>query len=313
MSLIPSPAAMSAVSLEAALRSKEVGNEHYKNKQYEEAVKCYTDALVACPPEAKDERLVFLKNRAACNIKLNQHSDALSDTTASLQISPSDVKALFRHAQTLEAIQRLPEAFKTIKTLLQVDPGNKEGLVAARRLTAKIKGQAEAMQSTDYVVNEMYSALEDTGSSNEKKIKASKNLAILSRENAGAEQIYQSGGVSKIASLLNSDLSELVHHLLQALVGLCTGNESRCRGVVGGVSLGKLEALVGRQEKEISASAVAVLKQVILSSTDNESTLKLDVVKSVLGLLRHKDLSASGRDHTLELVISTAAHVSMCQ
>lgn len=302
---------MSTISLESALRSKETGNEHYKNKQYKEAVKCYTDALVSCPPAAKNERLVFLKNRAACHIKLNQYSDALTDTTASLQISPTDIKALFRHAQTLEVLQRLPEAFKAIKTLLQVDSGNKEGLAAARRLTAKIKEQAEAMQSTDYVVKEMYSALEDTDSPNEKKIKASKNLAILSRENAGAEQIYRSGGVAKIASMLNSDLSELVHHLLQALVGLCTGSESRCHGVVGCVSLDKLSSLVGRQEKEISASAVAVLKQMILSSADSESTLVLDVVKTVLELLRHKDLSARGRDHTLELVISTAAHVSI--
>lgn len=303
---------MSTASLESALTFKEAGNDNYKKKQFKEAVQCYTDALLTCPPEAKPEQSVFLKNRSACYIKLDQYADALSDTTASLQISPTDIKTLFRHAQSLEALQRLPEAFKAIKTLLQVDPGNRGALSAARRLTAKIKEQAEAMQSTNYVVKEMYSVLELPTSSDEKKIKASKNLAILSRENAGAEQIYHSGGVAKISTLLTSDLSEVVHHLLQTLVGLCTDNESRCHGVLQGISLTRLSGLVGRPESEVSASAVAVMKQVILSAADSESDLVLEVVKTVLRLLADNDLSAGGRDHMLELIMSTASHVSVC-
>ena len=162
------------MSLELSLLAKKTGNEHYKNKRYQEALSSYTKAIKSCPDEAKEQRIMFLKNRSACYIQLGQFKNALKDTTLILDQVPNDVKTLYRHAQALEGLERLPEAFKAIKNVLSIESKNKEVLNFARRLTEKIKKQAEARQSTDYVVKEMYSVLEDKKSEADKKVKAAK-------------------------------------------------------------------------------------------------------------------------------------------
>ncbi len=297
---------MSTPSMESSLRSKEAGNEHYKNKRFQEALSCYTEALKSCPEESK---VVFLKNRSACYIQLGQYENSLKDTTLVLEQLPNDVKTLYRHAQALESLERLPEAFKFINTLIHIDPKNKEAENVARRLTATIKKQAEARQSTDYVVKEMYSVLENKKSTDEKKIKAAKNLAIVSRENAGAKEIVKSDGVTRIVSLLNTTSSEVAHHLLQTLVGLCS-NETRSSIVLVTLSLELLTSIVCRPEKDVCGSGVAVLKQALLSFTDVEAPLVKDVVDVAILLLGRQEVSADGRDRVLELIISSVSQVS---
>ena len=303
---------MSAASLESSLASKEAGNEHYKKKRYPEAIKCYTDAINSCPKEARDERLTFLKNRAACYLQVSKYSEALGDTTAVLELAPSDVKALYRHTQALESLERLSEAFKYINILVRVDPKNKEAEAVARRLTAKIKREAESRQSTDHVVQEMYSVLEGKETKDDKKMKAAKNLAILSRENAGAEQIYKSGGVAKIASLLTTAPPDIVHHLLQTLVGLCS-TEAHSQAVLEVLTFDRLTSIICRPEKEVCGSGVAVLKQALLSQTDAGSSLVKDIVGVGVSLLGRQEMSADARDRMLELVVSSVSQVSFAK
>lgn len=50
---------------------------------------------------------------------------------------------------------------------------------------------------------------------------------VLSREDAGAEQIFRNDGVKLIQRLLQSKQEEVVLSALRTLVGLCTGHQSR--------------------------------------------------------------------------------------
>lgn len=50
---------------------------------------------------------------------------------------------------------------------------------------------------------------------------------VLSREEAGAEQIFRNDGVKLIQKLLKSKLEDVVLSALRTLVGLCTGHQSR--------------------------------------------------------------------------------------
>lgn len=303
---------MSATSLESSKHSKDAGNEHYKNKRYKEALNCYTEALNTCPSEAKDENIVFLKNRAACYLQLKQFNKALEDTTSVLKQAPSDVKTLYRHAQALEGLKRLPEALKCIKTLLSINQKNTEAQSFARRLAMNLKEQAEAMQSTENVVKEMYSVLEDKKTTDDKKIKAAKNLAVLSRENAGAQIICQSGGIGKIAQLLNTTRTEVMCHLLQTLVGLCS-NEIQSEIVLEIVTIDVLTSIICCPEKEVYGSGVAILKQALLSFTDVQSQSVKSVLRAVISLLEQKTMSAEGRDCVLELIITTVSEVRDCK
>lgn len=56
---------------------------------------------------------------------------------------------------------------------------------------------------------------------------AAQNLVVLSREDAGAEQIFRNDGVKLIQRLLQSRQEEVVLSALRTLVGLCTGHQSR--------------------------------------------------------------------------------------
>lgn len=50
---------------------------------------------------------------------------------------------------------------------------------------------------------------------------------VLSREDAGAEQIFRNDGVKLIKKLLQAKQEDLVLSALRTLVGLCTGHQSR--------------------------------------------------------------------------------------
>lgn len=55
---------------------------------------------------------------------------------------------------------------------------------------------------------------------------------VLSREDAGAEQIFRNDGVKLIQKLLQSKQEEVVLSALRTLVGLCTGHQSRVSVIV---------------------------------------------------------------------------------
>ena len=305
--------------LEKALKAKETGNNHFKKNEYKEATKCYTEAIKLCPKGHQD-LTVFYKNRAACWLKLENYQKALDDTTAALEISPTDIKSLYRKSQALEGLGNLAEAFKMIKHLLSIDPQNKDAMETARRLTTAIKRRTDTMQSTDGIVNEMFSALSDPKTSKEQRIQAAKNLAILSRESAGAARIFQAGRVSNLVPLLDSDIPEVVHHILQTFVGLCSGHKSMALITIGNLSLLRLSTLISSSHIDISTSAVAILKQALLTTmvddkqapcdadvatSTPESTLMVPVVQMFLDSLVSPDVSAETRDHIMELLIQT--------
>lgn len=48
-----------------AQASKNKGNKYFKVGKYEEAIKCYDEAIEICPPDSKTDLSTFYQNRAA--------------------------------------------------------------------------------------------------------------------------------------------------------------------------------------------------------------------------------------------------------
>ena len=310
------------------MAAKEEGNTLFKQQSYSEAAECYTRALSLCRPP-HPQAAIFLKNRAQCWLNLQSYERAVADCAAALEISPSDIKTLYRHSQALEKTGKMAEAFRQVQLLLRIDPKKKEAVQMARRLTVELKKQAESMQSTDRMVQEMLAALATPATPLERQIKAGKNLAILSREVAGAEKIFAAGGTSTLVSVVETSSSaELLGHLLQTLVGLCSGHRARSHAVLQTVSLERLSFLMSSPSSGVASAAVAILKHALLATTgeDNrtpphpESALVtaptavvVPVVQLVLLSLVSRELSSDTRDCVVELILRTASQPSLAE
>ena len=325
----PSVSAMaSSPDLERAMAAKEEGNNHFKQQNYSQAAECYARALSLCP-SPHPQAAIFLKNRAQCWLNLGANEKALEDSAAALEISPSDVKALYRHSQALEKTGKLVEAFRQVQVLLRVDPQKKEAVQMARRLTVELKKQADTMQSTDNMVRQMVAALSTPATPLERQVKAAKNLAILSREVAGAEKIFAAGSAVKIIDILETVSDpELLNHILQTLVGLCSGSRARALAVLYIISLERLSSLMASTSSSVASSAVAMLKAAMLAITGEDTrnpqnaesavvtadtSALLPVIQMTLISLISREISADTRDYIIELLLRTIPRSNLAE
>lgn len=75
---------------------------------------CYSDALQLAP-EVCPSRAVYYANRAACELKLEQYSEAAQDCTAALKLDSQYLKALLRRSDAYEHMDDLDGAFEDAK------------------------------------------------------------------------------------------------------------------------------------------------------------------------------------------------------
>jgi tetratricopeptide (TPR) repeat protein len=123
----PSLGTMSSPALAALLEFKAAGNELYKNKDFEGAIKEYTDALVAvprfeddddddagssnanevaqCDPELLKQGSIVLCNRAASYMALNKAIPANVDAQRAAVCDPTNWKAHWRTGLSLMMMQ----------------------------------------------------------------------------------------------------------------------------------------------------------------------------------------------------------------
>lgn len=96
---------------EWALALKKLGNQKYKNEEYEPAIEFYTAALkVKTDP-------VFYSNRSACYSALNKHEEVVQDATEAIKLKPDYTKCILRRATSLEALERYPDAMFDLTAL----------------------------------------------------------------------------------------------------------------------------------------------------------------------------------------------------
>ncbi|KAF9899701.1 hypothetical protein BX616_002887, partial [Lobosporangium transversale] len=111
---------------EVAENFKNQGNECFRQgtKYYKDALMYYTSGLEA---SCKDDRLneTLLVNRAACNLHFGNYRRVLTDCGSALKLNPKNVKALFRSAKALLALEMYPEALDCCDHALIHDPDNR--------------------------------------------------------------------------------------------------------------------------------------------------------------------------------------------
>ncbi|KAK3818840.1 MAG: hypothetical protein J3Q66DRAFT_312606 [Benniella sp.] len=110
---------------EVAENFKNQGNECFKQGKasYKDAITFYTKGLdVQCSDKKLNETLYI--NRAACNLQLGNFRMVLTDCSKALKLNPTNVKALFRSAKALAALEMYTESIDCCTHALKVEPNN---------------------------------------------------------------------------------------------------------------------------------------------------------------------------------------------
>jgi stress-induced-phosphoprotein 1 len=97
---------------------KEEGDEHYKKAQFEDAIVSYTKCIDALKDRRAPLAIKCFSNRSACYKQLSNFDGTIEDTSAVLDVEPTNVKALMRRAQAFEAIERYRYALQDVRAVL---------------------------------------------------------------------------------------------------------------------------------------------------------------------------------------------------
>ncbi|XP_025096583.1 tetratricopeptide repeat protein 1-like [Pomacea canaliculata] len=131
---------------EDAQQLKEEGNQFFRKCEYKEAISCYSRALDICPLVYQKERAVMFSNRAACYMKEENFSEAITDCTHAIDLHPHYLKAILRRAELYQKSDKLDDALKDHQRVVELDPGQHASREACMRLTEEINVRNEKLK-----------------------------------------------------------------------------------------------------------------------------------------------------------------------
>ncbi|KFK25250.1 hypothetical protein AALP_AA8G087600 [Arabis alpina] len=123
------PATDSNGSMEASEVMKEKGNVAYKGRQWNVAVRFYTEAI-----KLNGANATYFCNRAAAYLELSRFQEAEEDCTEAVLIDKKNVKAYLRRGTARESLLRYKEAAADFRHALVLEPHNKTAKAAEKRL-----------------------------------------------------------------------------------------------------------------------------------------------------------------------------------
>lgn len=263
---------------EEAETFKNKGNEAFKSENYDEAITFYTKAASLVEKDSRD-RSTYLKNRAACYLKIKDYDKAIKDCDEALQIIPEDPKALFRRSQALENLERFEEAYRDAKAIFIVEPSNKAVQPVLERLHAVVQERARQNAQTSNKVEQMFKLAFGLGEDIEKREKAMGNLIVLAKETAGADIMIKNGVVQKIQQLLKVEKNQDIFiNAVRVISQLCKRSVKRTKDVIKVMGIPWLLEIIDSDNTERVGAAQYCL-QVILntfSGMDNKKDTKPD-------------------------------------
>ncbi|XP_050212445.1 outer envelope protein 64, chloroplastic [Mercurialis annua] len=113
----------------SAEMAKEKGNQAFKEKQWQKAISCYTEAI-----KLNGKNATYYSNRAAAYLEVGSFLQAEADCTKAINLDKKNVKAYFRRGTAREMIGYYKEAIEDFQYALVLEPTNKRAALSAERL-----------------------------------------------------------------------------------------------------------------------------------------------------------------------------------
>ncbi|CAI9755364.1 unnamed protein product [Fraxinus pennsylvanica] len=135
---------------------REKGNQYFKEQNYPEAVKHYTEALKRNPKDPK-----AYSNRAACYTKLGALPEGLKDAEKCIELDPTFAKGYTRRGAIRFFMKEYDKALETYQEGLKHDPQNPELLDGVRRCVQQINKASRGDLSPDELKERQAKAMQD--------------------------------------------------------------------------------------------------------------------------------------------------------
>jgi len=125
---------------EKALAAKAQGNGFFKQQKWDDAIKCYTEAI-----SLDDTNASFFSNRSACYAEKKDWKNALDDAEKVIKLRPSWAKGYSRKGLALFMLNKMEDALECYTKGLEHDPTNAGLLEAKQSVMNKLKGNQSMM------------------------------------------------------------------------------------------------------------------------------------------------------------------------
>ena len=132
----PSTPAQSNKNPEAELH-KEEGNKLFAAKHFSAAIDRYTAAIELDPSNP-----IYYSNRAFCHIRLEAYGSAIEDASTAIKCDPRFVKAYYRRASALFALNKLKDARRDFQQVVRIHPRDKDAQAKLTDIDKELRRQA---------------------------------------------------------------------------------------------------------------------------------------------------------------------------
>jgi len=128
------------MSKDQALAAKAKGNGFFKEKKWDEAIKCYTEAISLDNTNAS-----FFSNRSACYAGKEDWKNALEDAEKVIKLRPTWGKGYSRKGLALFMLNKMEEALDCYTKGLEHEPSNPSLLEAKQSVMNKLRSNQSMM------------------------------------------------------------------------------------------------------------------------------------------------------------------------
>nr|AAH91822.1 Zgc:110801 [Danio rerio] len=121
----------------SAEKLKEKANDYFKDKDYENAIKYYTEALDLNPTNP-----IYYSNRSLSYLRTECYGYALADATRALELDKNYLKGYYRRATSNMALGKFKAALKDYETVVRVRPNDKDAKMKYQECNKIVKQKA---------------------------------------------------------------------------------------------------------------------------------------------------------------------------